>query len=104
VRDITSTHGGAIGRRCAPHGALKPDRPRVCLVPRPAPLTPHPNTPTPHPPGSINMKHIKTHYFSSHPTLNAYAIIPVGGEAWWAQPHGRGARFPAPAAAPAAAP
>lgn len=27
---------------------------------------------------SINMKHIKTHYFTSHPTLNAYAIVPVG--------------------------
>lgn len=26
---------------------------------------------------SINMRHIKTHYFSSHPTLNAYAIVPV---------------------------
>lgn len=26
---------------------------------------------------SINMYHIKTHYFSSHPTLNPYAIVPV---------------------------
>lgn len=26
----------------------------------------------------IDMNHIKTHYFTSHPTLNAYAIIPKG--------------------------
>merc|ERR1712157_273344 len=25
---------------------------------------------------STNMKHIKTHYFTSHPTLNTYGIIP----------------------------
>jgi hypothetical protein len=30
---------------------------------------------------SINMKHIKTHYFTSHPRLNYYAIIPVGNGA-----------------------
>lgn len=27
---------------------------------------------------SINMEHIKTHYFCSHPPLNTYAIIPRG--------------------------
>jgi len=27
---------------------------------------------------SVNMRHIKTHYYSSHPTLNMYAIIPKG--------------------------
>jgi len=27
---------------------------------------------------SVNMKHIKTHYFTSHPNLNYYAIIPKG--------------------------
>jgi len=27
---------------------------------------------------SIDMTHIKTHYFTSHPTLNHYAIIPKG--------------------------
>jgi len=27
---------------------------------------------------TINMSHIKTHYFTSHPSLNMYAIIPVG--------------------------
>jgi putative glutathione S-transferase len=24
------------------------------------------------------MSHIKVHYYTSHPTLNAYGIIPVG--------------------------
>eukprot|EP00199_Chlamydomonas_sp_CCMP681_P002712 CAMPEP_0119110432 /NCGR_PEP_ID=MMETSP1180-20130426/29640_1 /TAXON_ID=3052 ORGANISM="Chlamydomonas cf sp, Strain CCMP681" /NCGR_SAMPLE_ID=MMETSP1180 /ASSEMBLY_ACC=CAM_ASM_000741 /LENGTH=340 /DNA_ID=CAMNT_0007096777 /DNA_START=12 /DNA_END=1034 /DNA_ORIENTATION=- len=35
---------------------------------------------------SIDLRHIKTHYYTSHPILNAYAIIPVGGEAWWTVP------------------
>lgn len=26
----------------------------------------------------INMDHIKNHYFTSHPTLNTYSIVPVG--------------------------
>eukprot|EP00668_Euglena_longa_P038219 GGOE01049210.1.p1 GENE.GGOE01049210.1~~GGOE01049210.1.p1 ORF type:complete len:349 (-),score=106.64 GGOE01049210.1:176-1195(-) len=38
---------------------------------------------------AINIQHIKTHYFTSHPKLNFYAIIPAGGEAWWEQPHNR---------------
>eukprot|EP00049_Salpingoeca_infusionum_P007903 m.127732 g.127732 ORF g.127732 m.127732 type:complete len:405 (+) comp13855_c0_seq2:448-1662(+) len=43
--------------------------------------------------GSINMPHIKTHYFSSHPALNAYAIVPKGGDtlSLLKQPHGRDA-------------
>lgn len=32
---------------------------------------------------SVNMDHIRTHYFCSHPKLNAYAIIPLGPEPWW---------------------
>ena len=32
---------------------------------------------------SINMRHIKVHYFTSHPRLNYYAIVPAGGDAWW---------------------
>lgn len=39
-----------------------------------------------HTPGvaaSVNLSHIKTHYFTSHPALNTYAIIPVGPECWW---------------------
>lgn len=27
---------------------------------------------------TLNMKHIKTHYYTSHPVLNTYAIIPKG--------------------------
>jgi len=27
---------------------------------------------------TVNMRHIKTHYFTSHPTLNYYAVIPAG--------------------------
>eukprot|EP00667_Euglena_gracilis_P013883 EG_transcript_14349 len=38
---------------------------------------------------AINMQHIKTHYFTSHPKLNFYAVIPAGGEPWWEQPHNR---------------
>lgn len=34
----------------------------------------------------VNRKHIKTHYFTSHPALNTYAIIPLGGDAWWQEP------------------
>jgi putative glutathione S-transferase len=43
---------------------------------------------------SVNIHHIKTHYFTSHPALNTYAIIPMGGEPWWEQPHSRAAQFP----------
>lgn len=41
-----------------------------------------------------DMQHIKTHYFSSHCTLNPYAILPVGSnvEADLSMPHDR-ARF-----------
>lgn len=42
---------------------------------------------------SVNIRHIKTHYFTSHPKLNAYAIIPKGPEAWWEEPHDRAQRF-----------
>ncbi|KAG2426855.1 hypothetical protein HYH02_014708 [Chlamydomonas schloesseri] len=51
---------------------------------------------------AVDMYHIKTHYFTSHPKLNYYAIVPRGGEAWWEQPHDRAAKFPAAAGAGAA--
>ena len=43
---------------------------------------------------SVNMWHIKTHYFTSHPVLNANAIIPAGPD-WWDldAPHDRAAKF-----------
>lgn len=45
---------------------------------------------------------LQTHYFTSHPKLNHYAIIPKGGEPWWEQPHDRAERFPAAATTKAA--
>jgi len=38
---------------------------------------------------SVNMQHIKWHYFTSHPKLNFYAIVPVGGAPWWEESHDR---------------
>jgi glutathionyl-hydroquinone reductase len=40
---------------------------------------------------SVNMYHIKTHYFTSHPVLNAYAVVPKGPDviAELSQPHDR---------------
>eukprot|EP01125_Pyxidicula_operculata_P018493 TRINITY_DN6565_c0_g1_i1.p1 TRINITY_DN6565_c0_g1~~TRINITY_DN6565_c0_g1_i1.p1 ORF type:complete len:341 (+),score=64.90 TRINITY_DN6565_c0_g1_i1:37-1059(+) len=38
---------------------------------------------------SVNMKHIKTHYFTSHPKLNTYGIIPVGNPVDYNTPHDR---------------
>ena len=40
---------------------------------------------------TINMEHIKTHYFTSHPQLNHYAIIPKGNDflGSLAMPHNR---------------
>jgi len=39
--------------------------------------------------GSINMQHIKLHYYASHPQLNAHAIVPVGRWVDYSAPHGR---------------
>lgn len=45
---------------------------------------------------SVDIHHIKTHYFTSHPTLNHYAIVPKGPLTdWWEAPHDRAAKFPA---------
>ncbi|KAI8111178.1 hypothetical protein M9434_004751 [Picochlorum sp. BPE23] len=38
---------------------------------------------------SVDMKHIKHHYFASHPTLNPYAIVPADGHPWWEDDHAR---------------
>ena len=38
---------------------------------------------------SVDIHHIKTHYFTSHPLLNAYAIVPGGPAPWWEEPHDR---------------
>jgi putative glutathione S-transferase len=42
---------------------------------------------------SINIDHIKTHYLTSHPKLNTYAIIPVGPDPWWEEPSPRPKQF-----------
>ena len=40
--------------------------------------------------GTVRLDHIKAHYFTSHPALNPYGIIPLGpvpaaegGAVWW---------------------
>lgn len=42
---------------------------------------------------SVNMNHIKMHYYTSHAKLNYYAVIPKGldgtNNKWWEQPHNR---------------
>lgn len=43
---------------------------------------------------SVNMNHIKTHYFTSHPQLNWFGIIPKGPGEWYKEPHNREERFP----------
>jgi glutathionyl-hydroquinone reductase len=43
---------------------------------------------------SVNMDHIRTHYFSSHPKLNYFGIVPKGTGAWYLEPHDREGRFP----------
>ena len=45
---------------------------------------------------TVDMKHIKTHYFTSHPTLNKYAVIPSGPDVLneVTLPHNREELFP----------
>jgi len=38
---------------------------------------------------TVNMKHIKMHYYTSHPTLNTYAIIPHGNPVDFSSSHDR---------------
>ncbi len=40
-------------------------------------------------PDTVNMVHIKTHYYTSHPFLNPTGIIPVGPEIDFTAPHNR---------------
>jgi len=42
---------------------------------------------------STNPTHIKTHYFSSHPTLNPYAVVPKGAKMDMDAPHNRDSLF-----------
>jgi putative glutathione S-transferase len=43
---------------------------------------------------SVNMAHIKAHYYGSHPVLNAHAVVPVGVKQDHTAPHDR-SRFKA---------
>ncbi|XP_043690370.1 glutathionyl-hydroquinone reductase YqjG-like [Telopea speciosissima] len=38
---------------------------------------------------TVNMEHIKGHYYGSHPTINLYGIIPVGPSIDYTTPHDR---------------
>jgi putative glutathione S-transferase len=39
--------------------------------------------------GTVDMRHIKGHYYESHPTINPTGIVPVGPDLDFAAPHGR---------------
>ncbi|MEX2516603.1 MAG: glutathione S-transferase family protein [Gammaproteobacteria bacterium] len=47
---------------------------------------------------TVNFRHIKQHYYRSHPTINPTRIVPAGPEQDLSQPHNRG-RLPAKSAA-----
>ena len=38
---------------------------------------------------TVNLRHIKNHYYKSHETTNPTAVVPEGPELNWQQPHGR---------------
>jgi putative glutathione S-transferase len=40
--------------------------------------------------GTVNLDHIKTHYYTTHPSINPTRVVPVGPEIDWDAPHGRG--------------
>ena len=52
--------------------------------------------------GTVNMDHIKTHYYASHRKINPSGIVPIGPELNFAAPHDR-ARFDAASGAVRAA-
>lgn len=39
---------------------------------------------------TVHMRHIKNHYFGSHPTINPTGVVPVGPLLDLDAPHGRG--------------
>jgi len=39
---------------------------------------------------TVDMKHIKSHYYASHTMINATAVVPLGPEVNFFAPHGRG--------------
>lgn len=45
--------------------------------------------------GTVNLTHIKRHYYESHPTINPTGIVPLGPALDFSAPNDRAARFPA---------
>ncbi|MEL6436121.1 MAG: glutathione S-transferase family protein [Pseudomonadota bacterium] len=45
---------------------------------------------------TVNMEHIKRHYYASHESINPTRIVPVGPDVDFDAPHGRAERFPSP--------
>ena len=43
---------------------------------------------------TVNLDHVKQHYYRSHPTINPSRIVPIGPEIDFAAPHDR-ERLPA---------
>lgn len=43
--------------------------------------------------GTVNMAHIRYHYYCSHKTINPHGIISLGPAYDWDEPHGRDERF-----------
>ena len=41
--------------------------------------------------GTVNLQHIKQHYFTSHTSINPQGLVPVGPDLDYAEPHGRAA-------------
>ena len=39
---------------------------------------------------TVNMAHIKSHYYGSHPSINPTGVVPLGPEIDFLPPHGRG--------------
>jgi putative glutathione S-transferase len=42
---------------------------------------------------TVNLRHIKHHYYGSHPTINPTGIVPSGPDIDYAAPHDRAVRF-----------
>ena len=38
---------------------------------------------------TVNMAHIKRHYYASHQSINTYGIVPIGHNQDWSVPHNR---------------
>jgi putative glutathione S-transferase len=82
VRDVYQTPGMHPPSRFCGHASGSDPK-------NPDPKTTDSNDPAAGMAASVDMQHIKNHYFSSHPLLNPYAIVPVGGEPWWEGQHDR---------------